>query len=216
MAPQREEARNLQLLSHHDLDGYGNGGEGIALQVTKSGRRILYIAHESAPKDFTGIDVTDPKDPRLVVQTELHRGGIRSNSLALVDDLLLVAYQSSALGTPSVGVGIYDVGDPANPKQVSFFDTSGPHSRGAHCLWFVDGKYAHVSTGSRRRQARVSRRGWSLVAPWHQGGGQRACAPAPRRFRCGLQAPQRQRIPAASRPCLPRIPGRGSNRAGHL
>lgn len=148
MAPQREEARNLQLLSHHDLDGYGNGGEGIALQVTKSGRRILYIAHESAPKDFTGIDVTDPKDPRLVVQTELHRGGIRSNSLALVDDLLLVAYQSSALGTPSVGVGIYDVGDPANPKQVSFFDTSGPHSRGAHCLWFVDGKYAHVSTGA--------------------------------------------------------------------
>ena len=148
MAQPQEEARNLQLLSHHDLDGYGNGGEGIALQVTKSGRRILYIAHESAPKDFTGIDVTDPRDPRLVVQTELHRDGIRSNSLALVGDLLLVAYQSSAPGTPSVGVGIYDVGDPANPKQVSFFDTSGPHSRGAHCLWFVDGKYAHVSTGA--------------------------------------------------------------------
>ncbi len=148
MAPQREEARNLQLLSHHDLDGYGNGGEGIALQVTKSGRRILYIAHESAPKDFTGIDVTDPRDPRLVVQTELHRGGIRSNSLALVDDLLLVAYQSSTPGIPSVGVGTYDVSDPANPKQVSFFDTSGPHSRGAHCLWFVDGKYAHVSSGA--------------------------------------------------------------------
>ena len=30
---------------------------------------------------------------------------------------------------------------------LSFFDTSGPNSRGAHCLWFVDGEFVHLTTG---------------------------------------------------------------------
>ena len=70
------EAKNLKLLSQHDLNGFGNGGEGLALQATRDGRRILYIAHESAPKDFTGIDVTDPKNPQMVVQTDLPHGDV--------------------------------------------------------------------------------------------------------------------------------------------
>lgn len=142
------ESHNMRLIAHHDLNGFGNGGEGMALQAARDGRRILYIAHESGPKDFTAIDVTDPKAPRLVVQTELYSREVRSNSLALVDDLLLVAYQSSRPGVSPVGMGVYDVSDPANPRKVAFFDTSGPHSRGAHCLWFVDGRYAHLSTGA--------------------------------------------------------------------
>ena len=142
------ESKNMTLLAHDDLNGFGNGGEGIALQAAADGHRILYIAHESGPKDFTGVDVTDPRKPRVVVQTELPHGDVRSNSLALVDDLLLVAYQSASPGVSPVGVGVYNVADPAEPKQVSFFDTSGPNSRGAHCLWFVDGRYAHVSTGA--------------------------------------------------------------------
>jgi hypothetical protein len=31
--------------------------------------------------------------------------------------------------------------------KLSFFDTSGPHSRGVHNLWFVDGEFAHLTTG---------------------------------------------------------------------
>jgi hypothetical protein len=31
---------------------------------------------------------------------------------------------------------------------LSFFDTSGPNSRGAHCLWFVDGEYIHMASGA--------------------------------------------------------------------
>jgi hypothetical protein len=143
-----EQAKNIRLIAHHDLNGFGNGGEGIALQAMRDGRRILYIAHERGPKDFTGVDVTDARKPKLVVQTELPHNEVRSNSLALVDDLLLVAYQTARPGLKPAGVGIYDVSDPASPKRVSFFDASGPRSRGAHCLWFVDGRYAHVSTGA--------------------------------------------------------------------
>ena len=130
MAESTAEAKNITLLAQHDLDGFGNGGEGIALQALADGCRILYIAHERAPKDFTGVDVTDPRRPHIVVQTELPHDSVRSNSLGLVEDLLLVAYQTATPGLTPAGVGVYDVSNPSEPKQVSFFDTSGPYSRG--------------------------------------------------------------------------------------
>lgn len=143
-----EEGNGLRLLAHHDLNGFGNGGEGMALQVAPDGRRILYIAHESSPMDWTAVDVSDPASPAVVLQTRLQHRQMRSNSLALVDDLLLVAYQTAKPGMGPAGVGLYDVRNPETPKPVSFFDTSGTHSRGAHFVWCVDGHYAHISTGS--------------------------------------------------------------------
>ncbi len=148
MAQATAEIKNMTLISHNDLGGFGNGGEGIALQTARDGRRILYIAHESGPKDFTGVDVTDPKNPRMVVQTELPNSNVRSNSLDLVDDLLLVAHQTTRPGQSPAGVAIYDVSRPESPKRVSFFDTSGPHSRGVHCLWYPGGDYTYIATGA--------------------------------------------------------------------
>ncbi|MCH8062611.1 MAG: hypothetical protein IH861_08920 [Chloroflexi bacterium] len=142
------EAKNIKLVSHNDLNGFGNGGEGMAMQTTSDGRRIMYIAHESAPKDFTGVDVTDPKHPKVIVQTDLPHSDVRSNSLDMVDNIMLVAYQTKRPGLTPAGVGVYDMSVPESPKKISFFDTSGPYSRGAHCLWFVDGRYAHVTTGA--------------------------------------------------------------------
>ena len=42
-------ARNMKLLAQHELDGFGGLGEGIAMQQADDGRRILWLAHESAP-----------------------------------------------------------------------------------------------------------------------------------------------------------------------
>lgn len=148
MVQYRAQTKNMRLLAQHDLGGYGNGGEGLALQATADARRMLYIAHESAPKDFSVVDVSDPYRPRLIAQTELPHTEVRSNSLDLSGDILLVAYQSATPGVTPAGVGVYDVSNPAAPSQLAFFDTSGPHSRGCHCLWFVDGRYAHLSTGA--------------------------------------------------------------------
>ena len=144
---QQQEIKNLRLISHHGLDGFGNVGEGVALQRLSGGRRILWMAHESAPKDVTAVDVTDPRRPRVVTQTELPHREVRSNSLAVVGDVLLVAYQTARPGLTPAGMGVYDVSSPERPRQISFFDCSGPQSRGAHCLWWVDGHYAHLSTG---------------------------------------------------------------------
>ena len=145
---QQYEAKNMRLISHHLLNGYGDIGEGIDLQQLPNGRRVLYLAHESAPKDVTAVDVSDPANPTIIVQTDLPHPDIRSNSLAVVDDLLLVAYQVARPGLTPAGMGVYDISNPETPKRISFFDTSGPNSRGVHCLWCVDGRYAHLSTGA--------------------------------------------------------------------
>jgi hypothetical protein len=142
------ESKNMRLLGHHDLGGFGNGGEGLALQQTSDGRRVLYIAHESAPKNFTALDVTDPTAPQMLIQTELPHGDVRSNSLELCGDLLAVAYQTARPGLTPAGVELFDVSDPTKPRSITFFDRSGPHSRGVHCLWFVDGQYMHLSSGA--------------------------------------------------------------------
>ena len=155
MATQTQEIRNMRLISHHDLDGFGNIGEGVHLHATSDGRRILYLAHESAPKDITSVDVTDVANPRLVVQTELPYSHLRSNSLAIVDDVMLVAYQSVQPGQPGVGMGVYDISNAdEGPRRIGFLDLGGPYSRGCHCLWWVDGEYAHLSTGAADFQPR--------------------------------------------------------------
>lgn len=141
-------SKNMRLLGHHDLHGFGNGGEGLALQQTHDGRRVLYIAHESAPKNFSVVEVTDPAAPRLLTQTELPHQQMRSNSLDAVGDLLAVAYQTARPGLQPAGVELFDISNPAHPRSITLFDRSGPYSRGTHCLWFVDGAYIHMSSGA--------------------------------------------------------------------
>src|SRR5262245_7294773 len=111
------ESKNMRLLAHNDLNGRGNGGEGMALQQTAAaGRRVLYIAHERAPTFLSVVDVSDPHDPRTVrqltnedavadIEAWLKSKGekslqerpfpfdvnFRSNSLALVGNILIVA-----------------------------------------------------------------------------------------------------------------------------
>ncbi|WP_457940359.1 LVIVD repeat-containing protein [Mesorhizobium sp. 10J20-29] len=139
---------NFKLLSHHTLDGFGGMGEGMSVQIAKDGRRILWLAHESAPKNFTGLDVTNPLKPRVVVQTDLPQPHMRSNSLEVVGNLMAVAYQTRQPGQQPAGMELFDVSIPEDPRSISFFDCSGPHSRGVHQLWFVDGQYVHMAAGA--------------------------------------------------------------------
>ncbi|MGH9332290.1 MAG: LVIVD repeat-containing protein, partial [Vicinamibacteria bacterium] len=61
---------------------------------------------------------------------------------------LAVAQQTARIGLPRAGMRVYDVASPERPKELAFFDTSGPHSRGVHFVWFVDGEYAYLATGA--------------------------------------------------------------------
>ncbi len=141
-------ALNMKLIAHNELAGFGGIGEGINMQKTKDGRRILWMAHESAPKNFTAVDVTDPRNPKLVIQTDLPHADVRSNSLDVVGDIMAVAYQTKKWGLKPAGFDLFDISKPEQPKLISHFDTSGPCSRGAHCVWFVDGETVHLTSGS--------------------------------------------------------------------
>jgi hypothetical protein len=149
-----ESSRNMTLLSQNDLGGFGNVGEGMVVQLARDGRRILWLAHESAPTNITAVDVTDPRRPSVILQTKLPHGDMRSNSLDLAGDLLVVAYQTKTVGLQPAGFEIFDVADPSAPRPVAFFDASGPHSRGVHHLWFVDGAYVHMASGAPDFKAR--------------------------------------------------------------
>jgi hypothetical protein len=141
-------ALNMKLLAHHELGGFGGMGEGMSLQLTRDGRRVMWMAHESAPKNFTAVDVTDPRAPKMIVQTELPHMKVRSNSLDVANDILAVAYQTQTPGLQPAGVDLFDVSKPEEPRLLSHFDCSGPWSRGVHCVWFVDGKTIHMSSGA--------------------------------------------------------------------
>src|SRR5947209_12886826 len=86
-------AWNFKLLAQHELSGHGGMGEGMSIQIARDGRRILWLAHETAPKNFTAVDVSDPRAPKVVAQTDLPQPLTRSNSLATDGDHEAGAHQ---------------------------------------------------------------------------------------------------------------------------
>lgn len=150
------ESRNMALVGHNDLNGNGDGGEGLALQEFPGGRKILYLAHEAPARCFSVIDVTKPEAPVLLTQLPSPAPGVtRCNSLGLSGTVLAVANQSAKAGGKTAGMWVLDVSSlervtsakSLDDLKLSFFDTSGPQSRGVHNLWFVDGEFAHLTTG---------------------------------------------------------------------
>ena len=150
------ESSNITLVAHNNLNGNGDGGEGMAIQQWPDGRRILYLAHEGQKTCLSIVDVTHPESPALLNQLPSPSPGItRCNSLGLSGNVLAVANQALKKGGKSAGMWVLDVSDFARIRgakklddlALSFFDTSGPQSRGVHCLWFVDGQFAHIATG---------------------------------------------------------------------
>ena len=151
------ESKNMRLLAQHDLNGHGDGGEGLAIQKLPDGRRLLYLAHEGTETCLSIIDVTNPKSPALMNQLpSAGRGVARCNTLSLSGNVLAIANQVNAVGREPAGMWLLDVSDLGRIKKaksledlkLSFFDTHGKQSRGVHWLWFVDGEFAHLSTGA--------------------------------------------------------------------
>lgn len=138
----------MKLIAHDPIAGFGGIGEGMSLQSAPDGRRILWLAHEGPPKNFTGVDVTDPRRPKVIVQTDLPHNRVRSNSLETTGNLMAVAYQTYEHGEQPAGIELFDISVPEHPRSVSFFDCSGPHSRGVHQVWFVDGEFIHCAAGA--------------------------------------------------------------------
>ncbi len=165
---------NLRLISRLP---YGPTGSGQVLVH----RGFAYLA---PMKDVgtTIVDVRDPKSPRVVAQlpcppnTHMHK-------VQVSGDVMVVNYEQLP-GYPGTdfraGVGIFSIEDPANPRELAFFETGG---LGVHRMWFVDGRYAHLPAGAPgytdqiyrildlRRPDRPEEVGrWWIPGQWAQGG----------------------------------------------
>ena len=82
-------------------------------------------------------------------------GVTRCNSLGLSGNVLAVANQAAKIGGKPAGMWVLDVSDfdrveghDARRPEVVLLRHLGPESRGVHNLWFVDGEFAHLTTGS--------------------------------------------------------------------
>ena len=139
---------NLELVGHSTLNDAGKGGEGLALKQYGS-RKILFLAHESGPQCFSVVDVTSSADPVVLKQIPVEAEFVRCNSLGLSGNILVVARQSEKVGQPYGGIKVYDVTEASNPQLLSYFDLTGPNSRGTYCLTFTDGRFAYLSTGAK-------------------------------------------------------------------
>ena len=220
----RPTSRNMRLLSQHSMGGFGNCGEGLAIQLTRDGRRILW--HR----------------PRIGAD-ELHRGRrhrpaeaarVVADRPAARQDALELARRRRATRWPSPTRRREPRADarrrravrrqrPDQPALRSLSSTrSGPHSRGVHYLWFVDGEYVHMR--ARRRRLRAAQPERRPVLPHHRRAqparpgevgrwwlpGTREGDPEPpplrhHDVRLRLPHPQHQRLPAAPGPRVRRL-----------
>jgi hypothetical protein len=128
----------------------------------------------------TIVNVTDPAKPKVVSQI-LVPEGTHSHKVRVSGDVMLVNNERAGGKTWEAGLRLYDVSNPAAPKETSFFHTGGI---GVHRFWVdPDKNLAYISTemegylhaifvvvdfSDPRKPREVSR--WWLPGQWTAGG----------------------------------------------
>ena len=144
-------AKDLAVLASSDLNGRGDG-----MQVVRHGD-ALYVGHTGTSGAGTSIlDVSDPRFPRLVAQSDAPANS-HTHKVQVADDLLLVnherfPYRVRATGPVSAGVAVYRLDDPLAPEQVAFWECGG---LGVHRIVWTGGRYAHMSATPARFRDRI-------------------------------------------------------------
>ncbi len=140
-----EIAHGVRRIGQTDLGGNGDGGQ--VQVVEQRGRRIAYVGHMGTSGQATSVvDVTDPRRPRLLHQFPNVTPATHSHKVQACGDILLVNREQlrGAPGAFKAGVGVYDITDPGEPREIGFYPTGGT---GVHRMWFQDGRFAHIATG---------------------------------------------------------------------
>ena len=126
-AQEPAEQKNMVLIGHNDLNGHGDGGEGLAIQQRSDGRRILYIAHEGEKNCLSIVDVTHPDAPVLLNQIPSPAPEVtRCNSLGLSGNVLAVADQTLKAGQAPAGMWVLDVSDLAQVQNCLLYTSPSP------------------------------------------------------------------------------------------
>jgi hypothetical protein len=148
------------------LIGYSDqGGRCDAVQIMVH-KGYAYVGHIFS-KGFSVIDVRDPKAPKFVAYHAAPHNTWTIH-LQVADDLLLVIHNKDMFAQPeladeknyykgavdhqadtkdgapdwSAGMAVYDVSNPAEPRQIGFMPVGGT---GLHRIFYTGGRYAYAS-----------------------------------------------------------------------
>src|SRR5215203_918045 len=103
---------------------------------------IAYIGHMASPHGTTIVEVRDPKNPRRLAELQISLG-THSHKVRVSNGIMVVNYK--AAGEPPSdwrgGFGVHDVSDPAKPREIARWETSGT---GMHRYDF-NGRYVYGS-----------------------------------------------------------------------
>lgn len=160
--PTPDFASNMKLIGHSDQ---GGRPDGVQLMVNKG---FAFTGHMFS-KGFSIVDVRDPRSPKPVNYVPA-RPNTWNIHLQTHEDLLLVInakdmfassefqdeteYYTGALGKKvgtadsartrdwTAGMSVYDISDPANPREIAFMPVEGG---GIHRIWYTGGRWAYAS-----------------------------------------------------------------------
>jgi hypothetical protein len=161
--PAPDFARNMRIVGHSDQ---GGRPDGVQVMVH---RGFAYVGHMFS-KGFSVLDVRDAENPKPAnyIAAPANTWNIH---LQTHDDLLLVinakdmfaaaefaderAYYKGQIGKAvgtadaktqtrnwTAGLAVYDIAQPASPKQIGFMPVEGG---GIHRIWYTGGRWAYVS-----------------------------------------------------------------------
>ena len=135
------EANNVEAVGYSGLDGR-KGAFKMAVKKA-NGRWYLYMGH-LWHYGWSIVDVTDPKDPKLV-KTIPGPTNTWTIQMTLHDNIMVTGLEKSSLAWGAdpnkpndEGVLIWDISDPINPRQLSHWKTG---STGTHRNSYPGGKY---------------------------------------------------------------------------
>jgi hypothetical protein len=139
------EASNMTPIGYSDL----GGKEAFKMAIKHVGDRwYLYLGHFTA-HGWSIVDVTDPKNPQVV---KFIPGPEKTSAgqIDLHDNIMITPLQDRAGygGDPNKqvneGLLVWDIHDPVNPKQLSWWKTG---ATGTHRDSYPGGKYVNMSAG---------------------------------------------------------------------
>ncbi|HLH98059.1 MAG TPA: RNA polymerase subunit sigma-70 [Xanthobacteraceae bacterium] len=135
---QTHSSSNVRHLSRTEIPGGG--------QVVIQGS-LAYVGHQHGPEGTSILDISDPRHPRIISQLMTSHPWSHSHKVRVVGDLMVVNSEiepgkGDRASYPDGGFRLYDIGNPANPKLISFVKTN---ARGVH-RFDLDQTYAYIST----------------------------------------------------------------------
>jgi len=118
-------SENIRHLCRMEVPGGG--------QIVIQGR-FAYVGHQHGPEGKTILEISDPRQPKVLSRLMTSHSWSHSHKVRVVGDLMLVNSEiepskGDRLSSPDGGIRIYDITTPANPKLITFVKT---HALGVH------------------------------------------------------------------------------------